>query len=86
MQKLSLIAGLALVMLTASCSKDATSEINPSVKRVIGVEIDNSLSRTYIGEADSEGTYPVLWSEGDKVAVNGVVAAVDATSGAPSFG
>ena len=78
MQKLSLIAGLALVMLTASCSKDATSEINPSVKRVIGVEIDNSLSRTYIGEADSEGTYPVLWSEGDKVAVNGVAAAVDA--------
>lgn len=77
MKKLSLIIGLALVMLTVSCSKDATSDINPSVKTTIGVEIDNSLSRTYIGEANA-GVYPVLWSEGDKVAVNGVATAVDA--------
>ena len=77
MKKLSLIVGLALVMLTAACSKDAASDLNPSHKTILGVGIDNPQSRTYIGDANADGTYPVLWSEGDKVAVNGEAIAVD---------
>lgn len=77
MKRVLTIVGLALVMLTTACSKDATSDINPSLKTIIGVEIDNSQSRTYIGDANSDGSYPVLWSQGDKVAVNGVAVAVD---------
>ncbi len=78
MKRLSIIVGLALVMLTAACSKDATTDVNPSFKTIIGVDIENPESRTYIGEVNSDGTYPVLWSEGDKVVVNGVAMAVDA--------
>lgn len=78
MKRLSIIVGLALVMLTAACSKEATTDVNPSFKTIIGVDIENPESRTYIGEVNSDGTYPVLWSEGDKVAVNGVEVAVDA--------
>lgn len=78
MKRLSIIVGLALVMLTAACSKDATTDVNPSFKTIIGVDIENPESRTYIGEVNSDGTYPVLWSEGDKVVVNGVGVAVDA--------
>jgi hypothetical protein len=74
MKKLSMFVGLALVMLTAGCAKDSTTEINPSIKTTLGVELDQT--RTYIGEVDAEGTYPVLWSTGDCVAVNGVAVAV----------
>ena len=65
-------------MLTAACSKDATTDVNPSFKTIIGVDIENPDSRTYIGQPNVDGTYPVLWSEGDKVAVNGVAVTVDA--------
>lgn len=78
MKRLSIIVGLALVMLTAACSKEATTDVNPSFKTIIGVDIENPESRTYIGQPNVDGTYPVLWSEGDKVAVNGVEVAVDA--------
>ena len=77
MKKLSIIVGLALVMLTAACSKEATTEVNPSLKTIIGVDIESPDSRTYLGEQNAEGTYPVLWSEGDKVAVNDVAVTVD---------
>ncbi len=77
MKRVSIIVGLALVMLTASCSKDATTDNNPSLKTTLGVAIDTPQSRTYIGDVNSDGTYPILWSEGDKVVVNGVVTTVD---------
>ncbi len=78
MKRLSIIVGLALVMLTAACSKEATTDVNPSFKTIIGVDIENPESRTYIGQPNVDGTYPVLWSEGDKVVVNGVAMAIDA--------
>ena len=77
MKRVSIIVCLALVMLTASCSKDATTDNNPSLKTTLGVAIDTPQSRTYIGDVNSDGTYPILWSEGDKVVVNGVVTTVD---------
>ena len=70
MKKLSIILGLALVMLTAGCSKDATNDvvINDRVT-VLDMNIENDAdSRTSLGE----NGYDVLWSAGDCVAVNGV--------------
>lgn len=70
MKKLSIILGLALVMLTAGCSKDATNDvvINDRVT-VLNMNIENDAdSRTSLGE----NGYDVLWSAGDCVAVNGV--------------
>ncbi len=74
MKKLSIILGLALVMLTAGCSKDATNDvvINDRVT-VLDMNIENDAdSRTSLGE---DG-YAVLWSAGDCVAVNGVSATI----------
>lgn len=75
MKKLSALVGLALVMLTTGCSKDATFDINPSLKTTLGVSLEQT--RTYIGDVDAEGTYPVLWSQDDMVSVNKTSVVVD---------
>ena len=73
MKKLSIIFGLALAMLTVGCSTDATEDLIKTGTVEIGVNIEEP-TRTYLGALDGR-TYPVLWSEGDKVAVNGVASA-----------
>ena len=71
MKKSSIIFGLALVMLAVGCSKDATNDVViKGNKVVLGVSVD--ATRTSLGDKSGE-TYPVLWSEGDCVAVNGNV-------------
>ncbi|MBP3534081.1 MAG: hypothetical protein J6J75_07245 [Alistipes sp.] len=71
MKKISMILGSALMMLTVGCTTDTTKEVvNNDNKVIIGLNVD--ATRTSLG--DKTGTeYPVLWSAGDKVAVNGVV-------------
>ena len=71
MKKISMILGSALMMLTVGCTTDTTKEVvNNDNKVIIGLSVD--ATRTSLG--DKNGTeYPVLWSAGDKVAVNGVV-------------
>ena len=65
------IFGLALAMLTVGCAKDATNDL---VKETVTFKAGIENSRTSLGELN--GTqYPVLWSAGDVVAVNGVAAA-----------
>ena len=70
MKKISIILGSALMMLTVGCTTDTTKEVvNNDNKVIIGLSLDDT--RTSLG--DKTGTeYPVLWSAGDKVAVNGV--------------
>lgn len=65
-----MILGSALMMLTVGCTTDTTKEVvNNDNKVIIGLSVD--ATRTSLG--DKTGTeYPVLWSAGDKVAVNGV--------------
>ena len=75
MKKFSVICGLALAMLAAGCSKDATTDINPITKTTLSVSLDQT--RTYLGEA-VDGVAPILWSEGDAVAINGVSTAIAA--------
>lgn len=72
MKKLSLIFGLALGMLTVGCSVDPIVENNtPELGNTVtlGVSLDEQ-SRTSLGGLVGE-KYSVLWSAGDKIAVNG---------------
>lgn len=72
MKKFSIICGLALAMLTAGCSKEATTDLNPTVKTSLSVSLDQT--RTYLDGVN------ILWSEGDKVAINGKEAAIPAAA------
>lgn len=68
MKNLSFILGLALGMLTVGCSNDPIVENNtPELGNTVtlGVSLDEQ-TRTYLGDK-----YQVLWSAGDKIAVNG---------------
>ncbi|MBQ4503319.1 MAG: hypothetical protein II986_06595 [Alistipes sp.] len=75
MKKFSVICGLALALLTAGCTNDTTEGVNPTLTTSISVSLDQT--RTYLGEI-KDGLYPILWSEGDKVAINGVATAIPA--------
>ena len=73
MKKLSLIFGLALGMLTVGCSEATIFEQDgPAAGNTItlGVNLDEQ-ARTSLGELVGD-KYSVLWSAGDKIAVNGV--------------
>ena len=80
MKKMYLILGLALGMLTAACSTDTTEDVMPLPQGevTLGVSLEDA-SRTELGAFDGK-EYPVLWTKGDKVLVNGVESAeVDAS-------
>ena len=80
MKKMYLILGLALGMLTVACSTDTTEDVMPLPQGevTLGVSLEDA-SRTELGAFDGK-EYPVLWTKGDKVLVNGVESAeVDAS-------
>ena len=67
---------LAVVALFAySCVTDTTEDLGIKISGD-QTEITLSLeeSRTHLGEA-AEGVYPLYWSEGDKIAINGIASA-----------
>ena len=57
-----------------ACTTDATEDLGVQLNGAGQTEITLSLeeSRTQLGEK-ADGVYPLYWSEGDKIAVNGVV-------------
>ncbi len=73
-----------------ACTTDATEELGVQGNDPAQTEIVLSLeeSRTQLGEK-ADGVYPLYWSEGDKIAVNGVtsneVSAAEAGSAAATF-
>ena len=78
---------LAVVALFAySCVTDTTEDLGIKISGD-QTEITLSLeeSRTHLGEA-AEGVYPLYWSEGDKIAINGIasVALTAEQAGSPS--
>ena len=83
MKKIYAILGLALAMLTAGCAKDATEDAIVGGKVVLGVGIEDT--RTALGTLNGN-KYDVVWSAGDKIAVNGVASsAVDAKYAGTSY-
>ena len=63
-------------MFAFSCVNDTTDDLGIEVGKSGVTEITVSLeeSRTQLGEK-VDGKYPLYWSEGDAIAVNGVVSA-----------
>ena len=67
---------VAVAMFAFSCVTDTTEDLGIKVEGQGVTELTLSLeeSRTHLGEK-AEGVYPLYWSEGDAIAVNGVVSA-----------
>ena len=91
MKKLTKIFASLVALVAVSCATDTTEEL--------GVDLDNNEalteitlsleeSRTQLGEMAGD-IYPLYWSEGDKIAINGVVSnalsASEAGSAAATF-
>ena len=65
---------VAVAMFAFACVTDTTEDLGIKVEGQGVTELTLSLeeSRTHLGEK-AEGVYPLYWSEGDAIAVNGVV-------------
>ena len=74
MKKNAILWMLAVVAVAFSCTTDATHDLGVGLGNNDGLtEITLSLegSRTHIAEKEGD-TYPLYWSAGDKIAINGV--------------
>ncbi len=62
-------------LLAFSCVTDTTEDLGVNAGQAGASEFTISLeeSRTQLGDRDAEGKYPLYWSAGDKVAINGNV-------------
>lgn len=77
MKKIFYALSLAAVLLTASCTKDATEDIlnggnngdNQVAMTTLTATIDNNQSRIHLGE-EEDNYIPLYWSEGDVVYTN----------------
>ena len=74
MKNLTRLFVAAAALVAFSCTTDATEDLAVQVDGAVQTEIVLSLeaSRTQLGEKVGD-LYPLYWSEGDKIAVNGVV-------------
>ena len=70
MKKISMILGSALMMLTG-CTTDTTKEVATNDNKVV-IDLSADATRTSLGDKNADSAYPVLWSAGDKIAVNGI--------------
>lgn len=68
-----LILAVATLGASFACTTDATEDVGAQLNGAGTTKIALSLeeSRTQLGEK-ADGVYPLYWSEGDKIAVNGV--------------
>ena len=63
---------VALLFAGFACTTDATEDLGVAVGGQTEIALSLEESRTQLGEK-VDGVYPLYWSEGDKIAVNGVV-------------
>ena len=76
MKKLVKIAMAVAALFTVACTTDATEDLGIQLVGVDGdgqttITLSLEESRTQLGEKAGE-VYPLVWSEGDKISVNGV--------------
>ena len=66
-----LFSAVVVAMFAFSCTTDATEDLGVNVDGKTVVTISLEESRTQLGEK-VDGVYPLYWSEGDQISVNGV--------------
>ena len=74
MKTLTRIFVAVAALFAVSCTTDATEDLGVKLDANGQTELALSLneSRTHLGEKAGD-VYPLYWSEGDKIAVNGIV-------------
>ena len=74
MKHLTKLLVVAVALFAYSCATDTTEEIGVNADGQTLITISLEDSRTQLGELAGE-TYPLYWSEGDQISVNGVASA-----------
>jgi hypothetical protein len=76
MKKLTRIFFAVAALFAFACTTDATHDlgVNLENKTTLAIKFALEESRTHLGEK-VDGVYPIYWSEGDAVSVNGVASA-----------
>ncbi len=74
-----LFVAVAVLVTGFACTTDATEDLGVVVGGQTEIALSLEESRTQFGEK-VDGVYPLYWSEGDKIAVNGVVSEALAVS------
>ena len=71
MKKILTSAVILAATMLVGCQTDPTQDVEQSGKTILTVNLPDSEARTSLGEK-SGTSYPILWSEGDRIVVNGV--------------
>ena len=66
-----LFVAVALLFAGVACTTDATEDLGVVAVGQTEIALSLESSRTQLGEK-ADGVYPLYWSEGDKISVNGV--------------
>ena len=69
---IKLLMGFVAGLFAFACTTDTTDDVSINLnvdKTIVDISLDES--RTHIGDKDGD-EYPLYWSEGDKIAVNGI--------------
>ena len=67
-------SAVAVALLAFSCTTDVTEDLGVAVDGQTTLTISLEESRTQLGEK-VDGIYPLYWSEGDQISVNGIASA-----------
>ena len=65
---------VAVLFASLACTTDATNDLGIAVGGQTTITVSLEESRTQLGEK-ADGVYPLYWSEGDQISVNGVASA-----------
>ena len=85
---IKIFMAVAIAMFAFSCVNDATEDATVKVGGKTTLTLSLGDTRTELGQ-EVDGSYPVTWSEGDQITVNGITSeplgAADAGSANATF-
>ena len=69
----AVMAGLFAFSCVTDATEDLGVKVNGNGQTAFTISLEKS--RTQLGEKDASGKYPLYWSEGDQIAINGQASA-----------